>query len=70
MPNKLIHIRVDEDYLKTMEQLRQRVLKDGELHFFKFSTSSSSQWINYVISAGCIKIKEDFEKLKKMRGVE
>jgi hypothetical protein len=70
MVKKLIHIRVDEDYLNTMDKLRQRVLKDGELHFFKFATTSDSDWMNYVISAGCTKILEDFEQYKKMRKVQ
>jgi hypothetical protein len=70
MPKKLIHVRIDEDYLKTIETLRQKVLKDGDLHFFKFSTCSTSDWVNYVLSAGCVKIQEDFDKLKKLRGVQ
>jgi len=70
MPSRLIHVRVDEDYIETIEQLRQRVLKDGDLHFFKFATASQSAWLNYIVSAGCTKVLEDFEKFKKMRKVE
>jgi hypothetical protein len=70
MAKRLIHIRVDEDYINTMEKLRQKVLKDGELHFFKFATTSDSDWFNYIISAGCTKTLEDFEAYKKMRKVE
>jgi hypothetical protein len=70
MPTRLVHIRLDEDYMQTIEQLRQKVLKDGELHFFKFATASNASWMNYVVSAGCTKVQEDFEKFKKMRKVE
>lgn len=70
MGMQLKHFRVDTDYLKTMNQLRNLVLKDGELHFFKAHCGSETNWINFVISAGLIKIREDFERFKKIQKVE
>jgi len=66
----LVHLSFQRDIFDAVNDLRSKGLRDGELHYFKFAMATKNSWYNYVMQMGVNKVREDFEKWKKMQDKE
>ena len=62
---KTLNIRIPREVYKTMQELRNQVLKDDDLTYFRMNTHSDNAFVNFIISMGLVKAKQDFVKWKK-----
>lgn len=63
MVKKLVHLYIDEEYLKTSETLRRNTIKADEMTFFKLSTQSKNAWNCFVFQMGLIAVRKKLETL-------
>lgn len=64
MPLQRIHFRIDEDFLKTGENLQKKTLENNKLCFFRLHAKSKNAWHSFIYELGLIKCQEEYEKFQ------
>lgn len=65
MGKRKILLELDTELFDSIKLLKDSVISDDDVTFFKIHTCSDQSWFRYVVKMGVIKIKNDLERWKK-----